>query len=652
MSKKKGNLIEQHVDKIVLGVIALLSLYLVWALVIRNPYGSASPARVDKLNQSKSEDLNRRLEGPSEWVDPARENQLARFEGLMGNSVQVVDSGLALPLPGTPREMIDEDRQYPVPEIAALSNVKVQAIRGAAYLPLEEVRPDLPYDTVSTELGDLDMVSVSARVDLQSLYRNFQQSFMGPRLKATWRDPGLATPVFARVDLQRRQLRQDGTWGEWQSVSRPKIDPYRKQIDEMPLQVDQMDYNSGVSLLVAQHRDPSKQISLLQPRAYDFATWKVPYWLPPEFYQEYENRIQRQLDEQRRSMREGNTGGGMEAGGAGREQRRGREPQPPGREVRRGGVETPGGMPGAEAGGMRANRAPAPEEVLRDVSQVMITNRTNLWTLSDAMVWAHDDTTVPGTTYQYRMRLGVFNPIAGKNWFLPEQQEYQNQVVLWSSFSEPTSEVAIGKMLQVFPMTEIAEQPGALEVEVARFYMGKWQSHEFTVYPGQMVGAEVEQEAPAVTAVAAGGANPRDMGRGGMGMGGGMDITRGAPQMPMGMAEFATSTTVDYSTGITFVDLMPMVEWSEPPTIRQRRFSVMMFTEGGSEIEKLPIGNRNWPSDMQREYTSIKSAERDAREMQYLPRPTNTGGTLFPANPMNAPTGRPGRMGEGRRGMM
>lgn len=644
MSKKKGNLIEQHIDKIVLGVIALLSLYLIWAMVIANPYGDQAPGRIDTQNQRRAEDLERRLKGTSEWTDPARQNQLALYEDLIDCSIGSVNTDVKIALPWTPREMIDEEREYPVPEIVAVSDVRVQSIRGAAYLPVEEVRPDLPYDTISTNLGDLDMVTVSARVNLQNLYQNFQRSFMGPRLKVTWKSAEYATPVVAQVELQRRHLLKDGTWSEWLTVSRPKTDPFRKQVDELPLQMDQLQYSGGTSLLMAQFRDQAKQVQILQPRAYDFATWKVPYWIPPEYYKEYLDRLQRLEDEARRELR--NPPGGMEAtpDGRGGNPRGGRETQPPmrrnnPRDNRRGGGRPgeemiPGGgiMAGAEGDGRQGTRTPMPEEVLRDARQDIMDGRTDLWSLTKALVWAHDDTVAPGNTYQYRMRIGVFNPIAGKSWFPPEQEEYQNHVVLQGRFSEPTSEVVIPRMLQVFPMEMVAQQPGAMEVEIARYYMGKWQSHEFTVYPGQTIGAKVEQEAPSVT--------PADGGVGAMPPMVGRDM--GMQPMAMGAAGTGVPEMVDYSTGFVFLDTMPRVEWSGPPTIRQQQFYEMMYLESGSEIASLPIGNRNWPREMQSEYTSVKSAEREAATMQYLPRSTGAGGAM---------PGMPGREGMGREGM-
>lgn len=47
-------------------------------------------------------------------------------------------------------------------------------------------------------------------------------------------------------------------------------------------------------------------------------------------------------------------------------------------------------------------------------------------------LWAHDDGLEPGGIYRYRIRIGFFNPIAGKDWFETDNEELKKQIVLWS----------------------------------------------------------------------------------------------------------------------------------------------------------------------------------------------------------------------------
>ena len=75
------------------------------------------------------------------------------------------------------------------------------------------------------------------------------------------------------------------------------------------------------------------------------------------------------------------------------------------------------------------------------------------------------------------MRLGVFNPIAGKDWFRSDESHLKNQIVLWSSYSDPSEEIFIPKMVHVFPVdviqaAEPEERVEGVELEVAKFYHG------------------------------------------------------------------------------------------------------------------------------------------------------------------------------------
>ena len=94
-------------------------------------------------------------------------------------------------------------------------------------------------------------------------------------------------------------------------------------------------------------------------------------------------------------------------------------------------------------------------DVIADNTKIIIDQRTSLETLQSLIFWAHDDTIEPGNTYEYRIRLGVFNPIAGRNWCAPQDRQYENQVILWSEFAQAPEPVVIPPMVYFFP-TELA----------------------------------------------------------------------------------------------------------------------------------------------------------------------------------------------------
>ena len=90
MSKKQNiqDMLEAHLDKIVLGLIGLISMYLLWAFVLGNPYGAQvagrkiGPGRIDLENRQQARHLEDRMGEPA----PRMEYDLrlaAEFEDLL-----------------------------------------------------------------------------------------------------------------------------------------------------------------------------------------------------------------------------------------------------------------------------------------------------------------------------------------------------------------------------------------------------------------------------------------------------------------------------------------------------------------------------------------------------------------------------------------
>lgn len=625
MSKKMKiqDLLEAHLDKIVLGVIGVLSLYLLWAFVLGNPYGveaygrKLGPGQIDQMNRQQAQLLAESLDTPA---DPIIYDLTisADFEELMRTSLPTLAVHLSIPYPGVGEQVFENDRVYPIPEIVPLSEVQVAFLRGAVHKPTEEVTPEMPYRNVMTELGDLDLVSVSGIIDIQTLYRNFQQSFMGPRLAATWREPAYAKPVFARMELQRRQKLADGAWGDWQALPRTQIDPFRKLLEQTPMTTEQMEYG-GVMLWVKQYDDPRVQFNLLQPEPYDFAS-TLTAWLPPKYQDEAQTIIKRDEEELRRKLREERQAARTtrdDPAGAGRQPTRPQPTRPqPTRPRPRGGREASPEMmmdpmmmtPQPQRPAAAARRERTLDDILKDMQKERITDQTKLDSLRDPLlVWAHDDTAKPGETYQYRIRLGVFNPIAGREWFSEDQKQFKNQVVLWSSFSEPTNEVEIPRMMQLFPTEALAKDAaGGVKVDVARYFLGQWRTHEFEVFPGQVIGESVEHTPPAADATMAGRGPMNEMMMmdpfGGAGAGAG--AARGA-----GMVA-SVPTTVDFTTPYMLVDVNTRVEWGS--SFNRSEYSQMLYYGPEQSMLAMGIGKNNWTPKMRNEYAEIKDAEQNA----------------------------------------
>jgi hypothetical protein len=629
---KKSNLLEQveaHADKIVLGVIVMISLGLLWMYVMAGPYGAEvdgrkrGPGELDVYVKGKADRLLEELDRTAEPM-PYDKAYAAEFDQRMRSSVQV--ASLAVPYPGTGESVIEEDRLYDLPRVASLTDVTASTLRGAAQIPTDEIRPDNPYASSPFEMGDLDLVTVSANFNMESLVNSFQQSFMGPRLKSNWRDAGLAKPVFARLELQRRQMRSDGSWTDWSSVPRTRIDMYKKLLEDLPMTTDQLQF--GVNIWINQYMDKMVQNNILQPDAYTFLISRSE-WMPPAYQIEAFELISKQEDELKRQMREERsrrqdtlTDRRTDAPRTTTPTRR--QPQ----DTRRTQPDTrrdrdmlnplnpldPLGAPQRVA---PVRRERTLDDVKNDIKKILLDGRTSPESMREALlVWAHDDTTEPGQTYQYRLRLGVFNPIAGKDWFRSEQSRFKNQIVLWSEFTEPTKEIFIPKRVHVFPMELLASKSTSagvqgVKVEVAKYHLGQWQMHPFEVFPGQIIGQKAEVT-PKQNPVAPGGLL-------------GVEPVRMLDTNPMGQTE---PLIVDFTTPYTMVDISNLISWGSNAQ-RRGTYELMLYYDPQRRLTEAAIGRNNWDPVLRKDYQYVQD-EMDRSVQQLNQGMGPMGNPMFP----------------------
>ena len=596
-------ILESHIDKIVLAVYVLVSLLLLWVYVVSNPYGETvriqgrekkrSPSEIDFAINTEAKEMIPKLDRPAPPLPPIK-SYLPEYDQLLRRSFSV-SSSVQIPSPGAGDAVIEEDRLYALPEIPSLAEVTAGNLRGAARVPTGEVAPDRPYPSVEGEVKDVDFVTVSARFDVQRLYYNFQQSFAGPRLKTSWKDPVLATPVFADIELQRRTQQDDGSWGSWGTVPRTNIDSYRDLLEELPLTLDQSQFS--VDLLMPQYQKQDIQYDILQPANYTYTVSRLE-WMPPTFVNEALDILKKQEEKEKRERQEelrnrttgANTADNRRGGTTTR-----RRPTATGRRS-----NTPGGRRGGDmmmAEGMYGEaltpRTPARKEreiddVMKDFKKELLDEKKTIEDVTEPLlVWVHDDTVDPGETYQYRLRIGIFNPIAGKDWFQDDQVQYKNQMVLWSAYSEPTEALHIDKRIYIFPVGTLGDKktPDVIEgvkVQVAKYYLGQWRDFDFDVYNGEIIGYEVEDKQE--------------------------DDNLQNPMIEnydamMGMTE--DSGKVDFTTDITLVDVVKDIVWGS--RLRSDVLYTMLYFES-DRLQQIPIGKNNWNSEIRKIYADIQDA--------------------------------------------
>ena len=133
-------------------------------------------------------------------------------------------------------------------------------------------------------------------------------------------------------------------------------------------------------------------------------------------------------------------------------------------------------------------------DVYDEFDKIRLTGRTLLEKMREPLVfWAHDDTVEPRKHYRYRIRLGVFNPVAGTDQLSEQDISRKNEVVLWSEFSDVTDPVEIPGRLYFFAK-HIREPANVVTVQVSKYLLGYWHSEDFKVSQGEVIGNVVETE--------------------------------------------------------------------------------------------------------------------------------------------------------------
>ena len=570
MGKKILYLLEKYVDKMVLGIIGIICLALLWFFVFSGPYSVSymnkkhSPGDIDKKVLTQAKKLEEKM-NESPVHPPSIQSKSDLYTEKLASASDIIDENVFIQLPGFGQVATIDDRSYAKPDIPDLTDVEVGWYRTVVHMPLEDVDSTHRYDTVSTDYKDIDLITVQGTFDYSKLLRNFQNSFNSPLFKADYRSPELATPLFADVQLERQQLTESG-WSEWEVVNRSKVDPFKGLISEIPEKMTR-EYIGGISILMSNYNGPDIQAGIIQPGVYEFAS-STDMWLPPSFHFEYKkifddqwNQTRDKLEIARRANRNAGNGN-MENFGRKRDDKRRISRNDP-RKVER-----------------------TLKDVISDASDVIVDREKGILPTSDSIViWANDDTVEANKTYRYRMRVGVFNPTAGKGWL--DNKEYANNVVLWGEYTDITDSVEIEPMTYLFPL-DMNKDETAVTIKLAKFYMGKWRTSDFDVKKGQLLGGEVEIV-------------PEDN-----------TSNRSDIEMPSFGESFSYNEEpiiVDFSTDILLVDVVGMTDLLGSNMLRQRNYNDVLYTSGDGTISRMPTKKTNWPDEVQDKFDDVRVSE-------------------------------------------
>ncbi len=538
--QKIVDLLEQHVQWLVLGLGVAWLLYVVWGYVITPPVTvdvagqTVTPDRVDELVNSKAEQLSMAMKGSRARVDltmvdpvegflsavntvpPKADLPAVAFLPPIGKleSVSSGQGGIAQQDPADPAAK----KMETLPVAPALTDVRTRLGRSTVLMPdpagqVDQANPNLGPVTAT----DLDWVTIRYTLPKDALTKSFTDAAV-PQL--------FFKALILEVQLVREELLPDGTWGNQTVVPPLKI----SQLKPVPRGDDagaQMSYLEWVR---------SNQLEVVQPVFYTTSKgdrWGVPgmedkeqntqgAFFDPNLFVDPKSDLSKLTPEQRNQVLElrrklnaerrqqqggqrqprgqpseggefapagGGRGGGRGPGGSG-------QPAVPFQVRGEGGFPGGGGYPGGFPGGGefgpmegfpgqqqpgQINIAgefpiPAGEFDPRDAS------------LKDITGWLHDGTVEPGRTYRYMVRYKMKNPI-WRTLNVAINQEMANQFAIEFAGTEWTSPVSIPALTSFFLAAGFnAESARTVRFEVFKFQNGQLHKQSFTVAPGDSIG--------------------------------------------------------------------------------------------------------------------------------------------------------------------
>jgi hypothetical protein len=624
MIKRISSFFEEHVEKIILIVIGLVCIWLFISRVIFSPdvveykfEGKTlklSPVVIDEYIAKSADDLKILLGRPPSQVGLAYKPQLPVFSKRLDSALEDINyKSISLNFVVPPGDGGTEIAgPYKLPEVGQVENVALGYIRAAAYVPTRAITELNTYDQVPHEVNDIDLVTVQAEFDIAGTYSSFYKCFVDD-VDERLADPCLAKPVFAAVNLQRRELTSDGSWSDWSDVLRTKIDQNR-QMFEIKEYIESLP-PGGLKLQMLKFSDKLVQLELLQPQPYQIASAKEE-WFPPSMHKDYLDALKKDASKLKTEPR---TTASTTPTTATERRSRGRYDQNinPGVPQQGGNIydtQTRQGARGPRRGNPtdttstttspRTRRGPSTrptdttiattttetevDKVYAAFDEIAYTETTNLSKMAKPLVfWAFDDSVEQRKSYQYRIRLGIFNPIADKS---------DKSVILWSNFSTITDTVNVPAKMYFFAKG-IKEAEKLATVAVYKYMLGYWYSEDFKVGQGEAIGGIVKTKTETTKPAAAGV----------RGTGTATTITTAETSVKPQL--------INYNTGSFMVDIMPVSDWvNQKNNLGLRNYYDMLYSSAGLKIEHMPVSSAYWPEDVKAAYDSITPLLSETKE--------------------------------------
>lgn len=537
--KLKGiNLIERHVEKIILIVVVLvflgvLALQIVAPRTIDVGGQAVAPAEAFRPAEQAAQSLRAQLDSTDPALpDVASSSVLEEFEATVSArnaprpEVLALGTGISPGVTGAAAEA--GDVRYATLTIPAPS-APTPAGYQAAIDPREVIAtPALAAVLPASQPFDVSAVSVQATFDGTALRDQLVRDDLasdGPirAIPRNWWRGGIQ---ILAVELERQKMNIDGSWGDPEAAPTP---PGMLNLAES-LSADRTVLGDIQSLVDRARENPRAIVQPAFYRTLNSAAWREPAVMAnaeieiggvdPEIVRLEARRddVIKRLD----ALREQLGGGG--SGGRDPDRDRGRDPG--GRRPGRDQPPTPPsgtpdrGDPQQRAIQGRIDRFEAELEELNEQLEalgVQVDDNANdpgrggpdtppgrqpgaqrgrdlepalpaLLENAELDVWAHDLSAEPDATYRYRLRVVVNNPFFGRRASLmADQQPLAASPTLtsdWSAWSDPID--VLGDryyfMVNAAPADELRGVRAT--AELYRFYYGQWRRASVLVEPG------------------------------------------------------------------------------------------------------------------------------------------------------------------------
>jgi|GEM_PF-4919300 len=467
--------------------------------------------------------------------------------------------------------VVDTDRLYPaisvvddivlgpfkLPKILALTETELELSREVGYA-----------DDVVEEISDIDFVTIYSKLHMAKIRENYINAFAAHDIETPLKDPD---PVVAMVEVSRHELGSDGLWGKWKTVDRIAVDPYYGKKPSASMSKMSL---AELKVLIIEGADPAVQQTMLQPEPYSLSDID---WLP--LYERREKEKEKKDADRKARMSAAKSGGGGggfdELGGGGSSRSRSRGRSGGGGGGGGGGFEEFGGFGevGSEGGfGMEMGGGASSRRSSNSGRKTENIDTEAFLTEEIFPIWAHDGTVEAGKTYQYRIRVGFFNPVAGHpKWLVEADKKYADNSILWTAWDDIEQVVDVPLDIAIFPRRDGKKEDLEMRVEVYKWFEGKWYKDEFHVRPGGQIGEVVKS-----------------------------------------VNDSHDGLDIDFSTGATVIDVVYGNQYSTKigSSIKSVECTDLIYQDKDGNIVRMPLSKQMWPTTLNKMKNGLDKAIR------------------------------------------